>query len=165
MRIWSRVLVGAALVAGVVAAPAQETDEHLVLGSLFCQLRANGGEQPVRYLLTKALLDAIDAAYATSDAWEKANPGDKPPLGDGIPFQSFPDVADGCGPTKSAVVDGVPMIDISYTFKAYPDADYADRIVVRNENGRPLIDDVLYQTNDYKSGLREILADIAAGKL
>ena len=155
----------AAIVGTLMASPSMaQSDDHFLLGTFFCQLRANGAERPVRFLLTKALLEAIDAAQAASEKFEAANPGDKPPLGDGIPFQSFPDVADSCGPANFTEIGGVVQMDIQYKFKATPEANFSDRIVVKDENGRPLIDDVLYGSDNYKSGLRQVLADIAAGK-
>lgn len=155
----------AAIVGTALASPAlAQSDDHFLLGTFFCQMRANGAERPVRFLLTKAMLEAIDAAEVASEKYEAANPGDKPPLGDGIPFQSFPDVADSCAPSAAKADGQTVSIDIAYTFKATPDANFTDRLVVKEENGRPLIDDVLYGSDAYKSSLRQVLADIAAGK-
>jgi len=148
----------------VPTARAQENDDLLVLGQLFCDLRKGGVEQPVRYLLTKAMLEAIDAAEVVSAAAEAAHPDDKPPLGDGIPFQSFPDVADTCQPSDHGVSGQDAWIAISYTFTLSPDANYTDRVVVKSENGRRLIDDVLYGSDKYGSSLRQALAAIAKTK-
>ncbi len=145
-------------------AKAQGKSDHLVLGQLFCDLRKDNAEVPVRYLLTEELLKQIDAAEAASQKFETDNPGDKPPLGDGIPFQSYPDVADQCRPASYTASGGNAQIDIQYSFTATPDANFTDRLVVKMESGRPLIDDVLYATDDYKLGLRKVLADIVAGK-
>lgn len=161
-----RSIVLAAVLSVLIAPPVMAQDKDLVaLGTSFCQMRADGSEGQVRSLLTKSLLDAIDAAEAVSKKYEAANPGDKPPLGDGIPFQSFPDVPDSCAPANIKETGGSVEMDIEYKFKASPEGNFSDRTLVRQENGRPLIDDVLYGSDGYKSGLRQVLADIAAGKL
>ena len=146
-----------------LAADAGEgSDDHFVLGTYFCQMRAGGAERPVRYLLTESLLEEIDKSEAKNAKIEAARPDEKPPLGDGIPFQSFPDQADSCAPTSVDTVDGVETMDISYKFTTTPDADWVDKVVVTKENGRLLIDDVLYGSEKHAAGLRKALVDLFA---
>src|SRR5262245_41053361 len=66
------------------------------VGQIFCISRVGNDMAPVDGLLTPGLASAIAAAEDKNTVWEKANPGDKPPLGDGIPWQSWPDYAANC---------------------------------------------------------------------
>ena len=145
-----------------VARAGEGSDEHFVLGSFFCQMRAGGAERPVRYLLTRSLLEEIDQAEEKNEKIAAEHPDEKPPLGDGIPFQSFPDQADSCTPTSVDTVGGIETMDISYTFTATPDANWVDKVVVKHENGRLLIDDVLYGSEKHAVGLRKTLVDAFA---
>ena len=141
-------------------AHAEGTDPNKRLGELFCQLKQTGDENRVRYLLTKDLAAEIDKAYARNEVIAQASPDEKPPLGDGVPFQSFPDVAPVCKPGAIAWADGVSQVDIEHAFPATPDANWTDRIVVRVEDGLPKVDDVRYGTEKYNTGLRKALVDM-----
>lgn len=141
-------------------ARAADPDANTRLGELFCQLKQGGDDQSVRYLLTKGLLAEIATAEAKNDVIAKAAPDEKPPLGDGVPFQSYPDVAPKCAPDAVAVVDGATQIDIQHAFPDTPNANWTDRIVVRVEDGLAKVDDVLYGTDQYKTGLRKALVDM-----
>ncbi|HZY69077.1 MAG TPA: hypothetical protein VFE52_10835, partial [Devosia sp.] len=67
------------------------------VGEIFCLSRLGSDDAAISGLLTPALAADIDAAGVANDAWIAANPPDeKPPLGDGIPWQSYPDYAPEC---------------------------------------------------------------------
>ena len=159
MRLSLPILLSA-LLAAVSPAAAADTDPNVRLGELFCQLRAGGDESAVSYLLTKGLFAEVEAAYARNDVIAKAAPDEKPPLGDGVPFQSFPDAAPVCRPGSVATAADAVHVDIEYRFPETPDANWTDRIVVRAEDGLPRIDDVLYGTDDHKTGLRSALVQM-----
>lgn len=154
-----RTLLGlaAALTAAPLPSQAQEASDLLVLGSLFCSLRAGGAEEPARYLLTADLLALVDRAQARSDAIQQARPNEKPPLGDGIPYQSFPDAADECRAADYKIDGETITLDIAYTFKTQQGADWTDHLVVKRESGRPLIDDVRYGAEGATDSLRDVL--------
>ena len=79
------------------------------LGDLFCVVGKSGrdgGEFGRMYLVTRALGAAIDEAVKKNDAIAAATPDEKPPLGDGVPFQSFPDEAPVCQAGKFAEAGG-----------------------------------------------------------
>lgn len=129
------------------------------LGQKFCDLHKAGtaeADQATMVLLTPSLKQAMADGVKKSDEWQKAHPDDKPPLGDGVPFQSYPDVAPICAPGKVSS-DGT-QVDIEYRFPDSPDANWTDRIKVMTVDGKLLIDDVVYGVNDFQDGLRDSLA-------
>jgi hypothetical protein len=108
-------------------------------------------------LLTPSLLAAMNEAIAKNDAYETAHPGDKPPLGDGVPFQSYPDVAPKC-----VAADAAPdalEVDIEYRFDD-PEANWTDRVVLARVDGRLMVDDILYGVNGFQEGLRSNMASV-----
>ena len=66
------------------------------IGEIFCISRLGNDMAPVDGLLTAELTAAIADAEAKNDAIQQAHPDEKPPLGDGIPWQAFPDYASEC---------------------------------------------------------------------
>lgn len=145
------------------AAFAHEPGDLRALGELFCALTRDGDQFAPRYLLTRSLTTDIEAAQQASDAWSAAHPGDKPPLGDGVQFASFPDGAPVCN--VGAIADGPgaeTLVDIQYIVGAAPEGNWTDRLVLRTEDGLPRIDDILYGSERYELGLRKALAVIPA---
>lgn len=65
----------------------------------FCAARASGDPERLRPLLTAELSAEVDAAVARSAAFERARPGEKSPLGDGLPLASVVDGV-GCAPGR-----------------------------------------------------------------
>jgi hypothetical protein len=118
-----------------IATPAFAQDEMVTLqpaqfGEIFCMARLGNDMGPVAGILTPALTTTIADAEAKDAAWAAANPGDKPPLGDGIPWQTWPDYAPRCtvGPvTVSAMTAEVP---INYDFPSTPHAEYSDTLLL-----------------------------------
>jgi hypothetical protein len=150
-----------AVLSAAQPALAQPADDTAKLGDLFCKLTRDGAQFEPQYLLTRTLIADINAALKKNDEWAKANPGDKPPLGDGIQFASFPDSAPVCRP--GAVTDGqggAKLLDIEYIVGAEPDGNWIDRLVLKTEDGLPRIDDVLYGTEKYELGLRKSLVSV-----
>ncbi|MEO5807273.1 hypothetical protein [Devosia sp.] len=102
------------------------------VGQIFCIGSVGNDMSPVEAaLLTPDLQKAIAAAWAKSDAYEKANPGDMPPLGDGVPWRTAPDYADGCTVGAVAITGDTATVPLNYTFKDYPDANYTDTLDLR----------------------------------
>lgn len=140
---------------------AQPADDTAKLGDLFCTLTRDGAQFEPQYLLTRTLIADINTALRKNDEWAAKNPGDKPPLGDGIQFASFPDGAPVCH--VGAVTDGqdgTKLLDIEYVVGAEPAGNWIDRLVLKTEDGLPRIDDVLYGTEKYEIGLRKSLVSV-----
>lgn len=147
----------ATLALAPVAQAADMTPQELA--RKFCDLHRDGtpeADKATMVLLTPSLRQAMEEGEKKSAEWQAAHPDEKPPLGDGVPFQSYTDVAPECVPGKVSA-DGTE-IDIEYRFPDSPDADWTDRIKMATVDGKLLIDDVIYGVNDFQDSLRDSLA-------
>lgn len=100
------------------------------IGEIFCLGRLSNDMAPVLALTTPVLATAIAHAQALNAAAERAAPGDKPPLGDGLPWQNVSDYAAECTVGdyhSSATMSG---IDIHYGFPEAPEVNYTDTLVL-----------------------------------
>lgn len=114
------------------------------IGEIFCIARLGNDMAPVEALLTPELVAAIAEAQAKNDAIQQAHPDEKPPLGDGIPWQAFPDYADQCGPGAITLAADDATVAIDYAFKAYPEADFTDSLKLK------LVDDATIGTKVWR---------------
>lgn len=122
--------------AGLVAAPAIADDTVVTLkpeqiGQIFCLSRTGNDTGPIEGLLTTELSDAIDEAWVQDEAWETANPGEKPPLGDGIPWQAWPDYAPECKIGLVTLMKTDAKVEITYAFPDQPDAGFTDTLLLK----------------------------------
>ncbi len=112
------------------------------IGQIFCISSLGNDMSPTGAVLADDLASLIDNAFARSNEYEIAHPGDKPPMGDGVPWRTFPDYADGCTVGEASVRDLVATVVINYTFSEYPDANYSNSLILLPdypENGPPYI--------------------------
>lgn len=156
------ILVTQLLAAGVVSGVASASDEPRAVAEAFCSSRLANDETATLALLTPSLLEAIEEANARNEIIAKETPDEKPPLGDGIPYQAFPDTAGGCEIGDVVHAGGNVEIKVTYKFADAPDAGWTDRLALVKEGDRLLIDDVIYANvangePDY--GLRRALFD------
>jgi hypothetical protein len=101
------------------------------IGQIFCLGMVGNDMAPVKGgLITTDLDAAIDEAQARSDAWAAKNPGEKPPLGDGIPWSIVPDYAAECTVGDVVVTDGQALVAIKYGFPGYPEAGTSDALAL-----------------------------------
>ncbi|MDQ2634678.1 MAG: hypothetical protein M3Y78_13170 [Pseudomonadota bacterium] len=128
------------LLAGDVLA----ADDPHAVAAAFCKARLADDEAATLALLTPALVRVIEEAKARSDVIAKATPDEKPPFGDGIPYQAFPDAAEDCEPGDSKVKPGRVEIEVSYLFPETPNAGWTDRLKLVAEGDRLLVDDILF---------------------
>jgi hypothetical protein len=162
MRFAFTCLAAIAVVAGTPAARADTAADARQLGRIFCWLGKNDGEFGRMYLATRSLTEAIDAAVKKNGEIAQAVPDEKPPLGDGVPFQSFPDTAPVCKPGKLSDKGRHQELEIIYEFPETPKGNWTDRLVLVPEFGRLRIDDVLFGPGDSGDGLRKALAPLLA---
>ena len=129
------------------ALPVQAQDEMISItpeqiGQIFCIGRLGNDMSPVSGVMTDDLGPLIERAFARSNEYLLAHPGEKPPMGDGVRWSTFPDYADGCTVGDASVRDLVAYVGINYTFSDYPDASYSDTLMLLPsypENGPPYI--------------------------
>lgn len=157
LKIFAAVSIGFATLCSGTAL-AFETPQEM--GTEFCAARVKDEETRVRALLSPSLLKVIEEAETRNDAIAKAAPGDKPPLGDGIPYQGFPDLAPICKAGPARELSGRTALDISYAFPDAPNAGWTDRLLLVSTDNGLLIDDILYQipvNHTEQIGLRSVL--------
>lgn len=117
------------------------------VGEIFCISRIGNDMAPVEGLLTVELKAAIAEAEAKNDAIQQAHPDEKPPLGDGIPWQAFPDYAAECKVGQVTREADQATVDISYGFPEYPDANFTDRLQLRLVS-YPMVSEPLWRIDD-----------------
>jgi hypothetical protein len=129
------------------------------IGQIFCMSRQGNDDAVISGILTDGLDAALRTAEAKNDAWVKQNPDEKPPLGDGIPWQSAPDYADTCDTGLVTLSKTDAKVEIKYTFKDYPDANYTDTLILKKvpiegmDVGYWRIDDVIYPDGSDMKGV------------
>lgn len=126
-----RILAFAGLSLALTTLPAaaqMATISPAQIGWIFCIARLGNDMAPVQGLLTPALSQAIADAEKKDADWAAKNPGEKPPLGDGIPWQAFPDYAPHCAVGIAEALKAEAWVDLNYGFPDAPDADFTDRL-------------------------------------
>jgi hypothetical protein len=129
------------------ALPAQARDQMVTItpeqiGQVFCIGRLGNDMSPVSGVMNDDLAALIEDAFASSNAYLDDHPGEKPPMGDGVRWSTFPDYADGCTVGDASVQDLVAYVGINYAFSDYPEANYSDTLMLLPnypENGPPYI--------------------------
>ena len=150
----------AVLGGGLLPAHAQSSAAELT--AAFCATRTGSEEADVKPLLTPSLLELVNEAEQRSRAIGEANPDEKPPFGDGIPFQSFPDKPDTCVPGEPVAKAGMTEAPVTYAMTVAPEASWTDTLILTLVEGKVLIDDIRYQSSadgGESFTLRQILTD------
>jgi hypothetical protein len=136
------------------------------IGEIFCIARQGNDDGILAGTLRADLRGLIDGAMRVSDEAARAHPDEKPPLGDGIPWSSFPDYAAECSVGSVAVEGDTAKVTVQYGFPESRDADYADTLVLAlvphpYDPATKIwrINDITYTTS---GTLREVLAEVAS---
>jgi hypothetical protein len=149
-----------ALLGALSAGSAIAADDPKSVGDAFCIARLGDDETATLALLTPSLVKAIDEAKARRDVIAKATPDEKPPFGDGIPYQAFPDVASDCEIGRVSDKSGSIEVEVTYLFPETPNADWTDRLKLVAEGDKLLVDDILFANvanGEPDQGLRRAL--------
>lgn len=123
-----------AVAALLVCAPAMAQSPGLTpeqVGEIFCLSRTASDAGPIVGLLTPDLSAAIAEAKARNAEIAAQHPDEKPPLGDGIPWQAWPDHAEKCEAGTAELMMDEARIAIRYDFPETPHADYTDHLRLR----------------------------------
>jgi hypothetical protein len=155
-------LMIAPLAVALFAGGALAADEPRSVAEAFCKARLADDEGKTLALLTPSLVKVIEEAKARNDVIAKATPDEKPPFGDGIPYQAFPDVAQGCEAGEISDKSGRVEVEIDYLFPETPKANWTDRLKLVADGHRLLIDDILFANvanGEPDQGLRRVLFD------
>ncbi len=154
----------ACLASLALSLPAQTAAEESVgvvhTGARFCEfLKQDPAAMGAKDLLTQRLAETLSSALERNDTIQAAAPDEKPPLGDGIPWSSFPDRPDGCTLGLAVVHGHRAELPITYGFANAPDAAYTDTIILRHEDGAWRIDDIVYTDGQHlRLGLESLTA-------
>ena len=101
------------------------------IGQIFCIGSLGNDMAPVEALLTPDLSAQIAEAWSRNAEYEAANPGDKPPLGDGIPWRGWQDYADGCEAWEGLTDGDIAFVEVNYSFSSEPSANYTNILVLK----------------------------------
>lgn len=118
----------------LVTAPAAAQSSGLTpeqIGEIFCLSRIASDTGPIEGLLTADLEAVIAEAERMNAEIAAQHPDEKPPLGDGIPWQAWPDYAAACDAGPAELMMDEARVAISYGFPEAPEADYTDRLWLR----------------------------------
>jgi hypothetical protein len=165
-------LLAILLTAGIATAPAPADDtmvtlkpEHL--GQIFCFSRLGNDEAVLDGVLTAELKTAIADAWTKNEAYEKQYPGEKPPLGDGIPWQAWPDYAAECTVGLVTLMKTDAKVEINYVFPEDAAANFTDTLLLKRVDqpdygtGFWRIDNIAYSTGgDLKAVLVGAFEDL-----
>ena len=153
-------LFSSLIVAQALACSPADKLAYQKLATAFCTFLQHD-QAPPHALFTHSLIKDITDAERKNAKIAAAEPTEKPPLGDGVPYQSFPDHAPVCQPGTNVHVDHQIYIEVQHLFPNEPKANWTDRLhLVKTEQGWR-IDDILYAP-DYTDGLREALTELFA---
>lgn len=129
----ARTLAAAVILAAALPVQAQEP---LILspqqiGEIFCIASVGNDMAPVEAIVTPELAAALAEARAKNAAYEADHPGEKPPLGDGIPWQDAPDYAPECSVGAVSYMMDEATVEIAHGFPDYPEANFTDTLRLR----------------------------------
>jgi hypothetical protein len=132
------------LAAGPALAVEPIMPAHIV-AETFCMARIVGDMTLAEEYFSEELSYAIGKAMARNAVIQKQHPDEKPPLGDGVPWGTYQDVADSCEVDYGAANATPTEIPVTYKFPDAPDANWTDTLVLKQVNDQWKLDDVLYQ--------------------
>lgn len=135
------------------------------IGEIFCLSRTGNDEAVISGILTASLKQAIATAEQKDAAYARKHPGEEPPLGDGIPWQSSPDYAANCGPGLVTLSKTDAKVEIKYGFPDDAGADFSDTLILKKvpiagmDVGYWRIDNVIYPDGtDLRTALQTAFA-------
>ena len=114
------------------------------IAETFCAARTIGDMSLIEPYLSGALQEAIGTAMARNDLIQQTAPDEKPPLGDGVPWASYPDAPPSCDVDYEAVRTTPAAVPVSYDFADEPGAAWTDTLVLREIDGEWRLDDIRY---------------------
>lgn len=156
-----RILLSALSLAFTASSAFAAAPTPAAFGQAFCEASHDGDMSLIESALSPSLSIVVVDAWAKNDALQASAPDDKPPLGDGLPWSTWPDRADGCEIGTVTSAGQSASVEIRYSFAASPEADYADRLVLTHAENGWLLDDIEFADG---ATLRSSLAEAFAGQ-
>ena len=115
-----------------------------VAAEMFCMARMVGDMSLVSDYLSSKLYTAVGQALVRNDEIRKQFPDEKPPLGDGVRWASYPDAVPGCTVDYAGANSTPTAIAVTYEFPDAPDAGWTDTLLLVEIDGEWQLDDVQY---------------------
>ena len=132
------------------------------IGDIFCITRLGNDMAPIEAIITASLKKAIAKADALDRAWEKKNPGEEPPLGDGIPWQNSQDYAPKCVADHASATADAATVSINYSFPDDAAANFTDVLQLKPVPD-PIMGDKVWRIDNVvfpdKTDMRQALID------
>lgn len=110
-----------------IAAPPSSPEQ---LGQRFCEASLSNDMALIENDQSPFLTLAIAEAEAKNAQIQARAPDEKPPLGDGLPWRSWQDYADGCAVGEIFHSADRIFVEIDYSFSESPAANYTDQLVL-----------------------------------
>ncbi len=151
-----------ALTPSLALAGEERPTDAASVAEAFCAAREAGDDQATLALASASLAGVIAEALARNARVQESAPDEKPPLGDGIPWQAFPDQAPTCTPGKPDATGTGFTVGVTYSFPDQPLGSWTDVLRLVPDGDRLAVDDVWYPqaANDAsRPSLRRLIFD------
>lgn len=109
-------------------------------------------------LVTPDLAEMIEQALKRRSAFQETT-GEKPPLGDGVPWKGAQDAASDCAPGAVSGTQERPEVEVHYQYSLDPTQGWTDRLVLSRHAGEWRVDDIVYSSDGGWGRLRGVLVD------
>lgn len=157
--IWAGIIAGCVVAcANILIMTATKPTSAEMAAAKFCRAVVADSDWRAKMIMTDDLKAQWRAAEKQNAAIQRANPGEKPPLGDGVQLASFPDAMPECVVGKVAKRADSTVVSINRMDPANPSANWTDRIVVKQVGNAWLIDDIQFPSHG--NGLRTALGRV-----
>lgn len=124
------------------------------VAAAWCKALVDQEDATALSLMGADLRRLVEQARAADAAFRARNPGEKPPLGDGLRLTSFPDALDGCEIT--GIAGSVATVRLLPA--GAPDGSWQDRLYLKADGTKLRVDDVGFAP-DGRDRLRPWLAE------
>jgi len=157
MRRYPALLALIVLSACVMTSPRHVAEKYCRLSTV-----EQRDDKAMQGILSRDLRGLWKTAMTMNDTWARLNPGEKPPLGDGIQTQAYPDFAPGCELVEPFAGQGEKRtVTVHRSFTDHAAPDWEDELDLISEDGSWVIDDIHFGPH-YKDSLRAGLKDVLA---
>ncbi|WP_448578654.1 hypothetical protein [Thermaurantiacus sp.] len=131
--------MGLLLVAACNATAGRKAEAE-TLGKRFCAAVLAGNEDAAVTLMAAELQDEVAKLKAFDAGWRMRNPGEKPPLGEGLKLTAWQDAAQSCTPKA---VRGAEVV-LAYAPASAPADVWQDRLMLVQRDEGLVMEDIRY---------------------
>jgi hypothetical protein len=121
--------------------PAPLGVEAAALGTRFCAAVLAGDEMAAVALMTSDVQEKVNKLKVFDAGWQARNPGEKPPLGNGLQLTAWQDAPQSCTPGEAK---GNNLV-LTYVPAGAPAEIWRDTLVLADEGGGLRVADIRYE--------------------